>query len=283
VPSAPTPSSLVRLAGDVGEAVLRAGIPWAEAAAQSRVTGVSRHRPWPLPDAPWLQAQTWRDLLFAHWAVPPEALRPAVPAQIPIDTFGGSAWIGITPFEVSGLRLRGSPPPPLLSRFPETNVRTYTTLDGRPGIWFLSLDAASALAVAAARRSYRLPYFRARMSVEPGPDRIRYRTRRSAPPASLALEYGAAGDVFHAAAGTVEHFLTERYCLYALDEQQRVLRADIHHAPWPLQLAEAEIRENSMTAPYGIALPAEPPLLHFSRRQDVVIWPLRAHVSPSEP
>jgi uncharacterized protein YqjF (DUF2071 family) len=153
-------------------------------------------------------------------------------------------------------------------------VRTYTTLDGRPGIWFLSLDAASRLAVAGARLAYRLPYFSAHMSARRDGGAIRYRTARSSSKASLALSYGPVGDAFSAAAGTLEHFLTERYCLYTLGADRRVMTTDIHHAPWPLRPAQAELGENTMTAPHGIPL-GHPPSLLFSSRQDVVIWPPR--------
>ena len=118
------------------------------------------HRPWPLPGRPWIMGQTWEDLLFAHWRVEEATLRAVVPPQIPIDGFDGSAWIGVTPFRVTGLRARLSLPLPGTARFPEVNVRTYATIDGRPGIYFFSLDTPNRLAVATARRVYRLPYFR---------------------------------------------------------------------------------------------------------------------------
>ena len=221
--------------------------------------------------------QTWARLLFMHWPLAPELLRPAVPARLPIDTFDGRAWIAITPFEVLGARLHATPPLPGLSRFPELNVRTYTTVDGRPGIWFLSLDAASAPAVAAARRAYRLPYFRARMTIARRGERVSYGSESVAadrPRAALHVEYAPTGPGFVPRPGTLEHFLVERYCLYVLDGAQRVHRAEIHHAPWRLRPAEATIRANTMTAPYGIELPAQAPLLHYADRQDVVIWPL---------
>jgi uncharacterized protein len=254
-------------------------LPRAVAAARRQRAGLrhTAHRPWPLPERRWLMGQTWTQLLFMHWPLAPEQLRPAVPAELPIDTFGGSAWIGITPFEVVGLRLRATPPLPWLSRFPELNVRTYTTVDDRPGIWFLSLDAARAVAVVAARRAYRLPYFRARMEIARAGGRIAYRSESASaerPRAALDAEYAPTAGAFTARPGTLEHFLCERYCLYALDDARRVHRADIHHPPWPLQPAEATIRENTMTAPYAIELPAERPLLHYAERQDVVIWPL---------
>jgi uncharacterized protein YqjF (DUF2071 family) len=195
-----------------------------------------------------------------------------VPAELPLDTFDGRAWLGVTPFEVSGLRLVGTPPVPRLSRFPETNVRTYTTVGGRPGIYFFSLDAASCAAVAGARLTYRLPYFRARMTIQRAGGEIHYCSRRIGGRAELIARYRATGPPRHPQPGTLEYFLTERYCLYTLDARRRMLRAEIHHPPWPLQPAAGEIHRNTMTAPRGIELPAEP-LLHFAARQDVLIWP----------
>ena len=219
--------------------------------------------------------QTWEDLLFAHWPVPPGPVRGHVPAPLTIDTFDGSAWVGITPFRVRGLRLRATLPAPVVSSFLELNARTYVTFGGKPGIWFFSLDASSALAVAGARRFYRLPYFRARMTAVSAGRAIAYTSARrdgDAQPARWRARYEPVGDVYSAATGSLDHFLTERYCLYAFDDG-RLFRADIHHRPWPLQPAEADIAENTMMPP-GIE-PSAPPLLHLARRQDVVIWPLR--------
>ena len=223
-------------------------------------------------------AQTWRDLLFAHWPLPPDVVQRALPPALSVDTYDGSAWIGVTPFELTGLRPRGGVPLPGVSHFPELNVRTYTTVGGKPGIYFLSLDAASRLAVIAARRAYRLPYFHADMALGRRAGAIHYRSRRTGndgAPAAFEAEYRPVGDVFHADRGTLEYSLTERYCLYTVDESGRVLRGEIQHPPWPLQQAEASITANTMTAPWGIELPPRQPLLHFSRLQEVVIWPLR--------
>ncbi|HEX7299613.1 MAG TPA: DUF2071 domain-containing protein [Solirubrobacteraceae bacterium] len=247
--------------------------------AQGRVTRIREHRPWPLPRSPWVMGQTWTDLLFAHWDVAPASVQAAVPPQLPLDTHDGRAWIGVTPFRVRNLRLRLTFPVPVLSTFPEINVRTYVVVDGKPGIYFFSLDADSPLAVAAARRLYRLPYFRARMSIERHGSGARFLSRRSAPEAPAEAVFRAgyvpAGDAFEARPGTLEHWLTERYCLYTLDERRRVLRGEIHHPPWPLQHARAEIETNTMTAEIGLELGDEP-LLHYARRQDVVFWPLQA-------
>jgi uncharacterized protein YqjF (DUF2071 family) len=242
---------------------------------QGRVTRIRDHRPWPMPRRPWVMAQTWLDLLFAHWSVAPSALEGVVP--LPLDTFDGRAWIGVTPFAVRNLRVRLTLPVPFVSTFPEINVRTYVVVDGKPGIFFFSLDAASALAVAAARRFYRLPYFRARMHIERDGAGIRYGTSRDdagAPaPAVFNASYRPTGATFRAAPGTLEHWLTERYCLYTLDDARRPQRAEIHHPPWPLQPAQADIVANAMGAEVGLALEGEP-LLHYARRQDVVFWGL---------
>jgi uncharacterized protein len=269
-------SRALRAGQDLAEAVV-ASLPSPDF-SQSRVLVQTANRPWPQPAEPWLMAQTWRDLLFAHWALPSEAVTGIAPPALTLDPFDGQAWIGITPFEVSGLRPRGAPPVPRLSRFPELNVRTYVSLVGKPSIFFLSLDAASSLAVHAARRSYRLPYFRARMMIERAGGEIRYaceRVSRDGEPADFAAEYQPSSEPLQAEPGSLEYFLTERYCLYTIDEAGRPLRADIQHPPWPLQNASATIRANTMTRPWRIELPAEPPVLHYSGVQRVVIWPLR--------
>jgi uncharacterized protein YqjF (DUF2071 family) len=222
--------------------------------------------------------QTWTDLLFAHWSVAPTLLAGAVPAELALDTRDGRGWIGVTPFRVRHLRPRLTLPAPVFSTFPEINVRTYVVVGGKPGIYFFSLDAGSALAVAAARRLYRLPYFRARMSIRSDGATTRFVSRRTAPeapsPAAFIAGYAAVGDAFEPVAGTLEHWLTERYCLYTLDGQRRVQRAEIHHPPWRLQHARADIEANTMAAEVGLALEGEP-LLHYARRQDVVFWTLR--------
>ena len=187
----------------------------------------------------------------------------------------------MTPFVVRGLRPHGVPPVPVLSSFPELNVRTYVTVGGRPGIHFLSLDAASRPAVTAARRAYRLPYFHARMKASRAGDDIAYRSERissDGPPAEFEATYGPAGPRLDVVDGSLERWLAERYCLYTLDAEGRVMRGEIHHPPWPLQPAHAEIARNTMAEPVGIELGGEP-LLHFSRRQDTVIWRL-AYAQP---
>ena len=254
------------------------------------------HRPWPLPAGRWVLAQSWHDLLFAHWPVPANDLRPLVPGCLDLDTRDGSAWVGVVPFRMSGVRPRGLPPLPGLSRFPELNVRTYVRgVSGgegdRPGVFFFSLDAANPVAVAVARTFFHLPYFRAEMSCDPAPgEGVRYRSRRThrgAPPAEFRGTYAPAGEVSPAKPGTLEHFLIERYCLYAVEKRSggpdRVRRTEIHHEPWPLRPAAAEIEVETVAASMGIPIPNRPPLLHFARRIDVLVWPSRRPAGSGRP
>jgi uncharacterized protein len=223
-------------------------------------------------------AQSWHDLLFAHWPIDSVLLRPLIPSGLEIDTFQRQAWIAVVPFRMSGVRLRWTPAVPWLSAFPELNVRTYVTAGGKPGVWFFSLDAGNPLAVAVARAWFHLPYFRARMSCEDSVGGIRYkseRTHRGARVGVLEANYRLGGEISEPQPGTLEHFLTERYCLYAADSAGRIFRGEIHHQPWPLQVAEAEFVRNTMTEAAGFPLSQSRPLLHFARRQDVVVWPLQ--------
>jgi uncharacterized protein YqjF (DUF2071 family) len=232
------------------------------------------HRPWPLPRRPWIMAQTWKRLLFAHWPLPERILRPLVPEALVLQTFDGRAWLGVTPFVVSALRPRTAPMIASLT-FPEINVRTYVTLDDRPGVFFFSLDAGSALAVAGARAVYALPYFRAEFSVTSDGPGVRYRSRRvdrRAPRAEFGAAYRPTGPAIPSTPGSLAHWLTERYCLYAVTRRGRLRGAEIHHPVWPLQPAEAEIDVNRMTDGLGFDLPGSPPILHFAERLDVHVW-----------
>jgi uncharacterized protein YqjF (DUF2071 family) len=212
-------------------------------------------------------AQRWRDLLFAHWPVAAAVLRPLVPANLELDLRDGEGWIGVVPFRMEGIRPRGVCALPVVSATPEINVRTYVRHGGKSGVYFFSLDAASALVVWGARRFFGLPYYRARMTCRCDSETVRYDTARRSGGAEFRGWYRPAGAVQLAAAGTLEHWLTERYCLLTA-----TARADILHAPWPLQRAEAEIDVNTMAAAAGIELPDCAPLLHFARRLDVKVW-----------
>ncbi len=243
-----------------------------DARRQARSLEQTEHRPWPVPDRRWTMGQTWEELLFAHWRVPLEAVRHHVPHELEVELHDGSAWLGITPFRLRALRGRGLLPVPGTSSFLELNVRTYVrAADEKPGIWFFSLDASSRLAVEAARRTYRLPYFHARMSLDRSGEWRDVECARNGERGKVfSGRYRPAGDVFHAEPGSLKWFLTERYCLYTTDRRGVLHRAEIHHGPWPLQPAQAELELVSI-APLELRGDA---LCHFSARQDTLIWPL---------
>jgi uncharacterized protein YqjF (DUF2071 family) len=217
--------------------------------------------------------QTWHDLLFAHWPIDPRQLRPKIPAEFPLDLYDGVAWVAVVPFRMTNVGPRGVPALPMASAFPELNVRTYVTVDGKPGVYFFSLDAASAMAVAAARALFNLPYYRASMSIARRGLEIEYQSRRiTGGSAELTARYAQDGSPFQPRAGSLEYFLTERYCLYHKSRRGRPYRLEIHHPPWTLRAAHAQLVDNTMAQASGVALPSEAPLLHFVERQDVVAW-----------
>ncbi|MBP1961000.1 YqjF family protein [Paenibacillus aceris] len=235
-------------------------------------------RPWPHLAKPWIMHQIWNDLLFAHWSVPVKIIREHVPAHIPIDTFEGTAWLGVVPFHMSGVTFRGIPALPYFSSFPEINVRTYVTIDGKPGVYFFSLDAHNKFAVETARSFFHLPYFYTKIEVKELPkDTIRYHSVRQDPRArqgEFLAEYLPTSPTRLAMPGTLEYWLTERYCLYCQDRRGNIYRGEIDHEPWPLQSAEANIIINTLPHSFGINLPEHSPVLHFAKQLKVKIWAL---------
>lgn len=235
------------------------------------------HREWPMPTGPWVMTQIWHDLLFAHWPIAPDTLRPLIPAMLELDTFEQEAWVGIVPFHMSNVHPRGLPSVYGLSQFPELNVRTYVKRKGEiPGVYFFSLDAGNPIAVAIARSVFHLPYFNATMNSKRIGDTIHYnshRTHRGAPPADYTATYRPIAPVRYAQPGTLEHWLTERYSLYTT-LKNTVYRGEIHHSRWPLQVAELETTRDTMALSHGIHIPDTNPLLHYSEKQEVLIWSL---------
>lgn len=234
------------------------------------------HRPFPLPDAPWVMRQSWRNLLFAHWPVAASALRDALPSCLEIDTFEGSAWVAVVPFSMNEVCPRFVSPMPWISDFLELNVRTYVSHNGIRGVFFFSLDCSNPLAVRVARSFFHLPYYDAEMSLEASGSEIRYHSVRHATAEEFKVNYAPVGGLLQTSADSIEHFLTERYCLYTTDSAGKLKQGVIHHLPWPLQKAEAEIFRNTMiSSRLGFSLPDTEPLLHFSKSIDTVEWMLR--------
>jgi uncharacterized protein YqjF (DUF2071 family) len=200
-------------------------------------------------------------------------MRALIPEQLTLDTFDGACWVGVVPFHMSGIRRRRLPALPGLSRFPELNVRTYVTYGGKPGVYCFSLDAANLPAVLAARTFYHLPYYHANMTSQERDGAIHYSSRRYRALAEFRGGYRPTAEVRLADKNSVDHWFTERYCLYTTHRGQ-VYRGEIHHAPWPLQNADAELETNTVAAAAGISLPETMPHLMFARKLDVLIWPL---------
>ncbi len=245
------------------------------------LTEHTAHRPWPLPARPWVMTMSWCDLLFAHWELPAAQLRPLIPPGLALDTFEDRAFLGVVPFRMESVGPRGLgwlpgrlPGP---RAFPELNVRLYVHRDGKPGVFFLSLDATSPLAVWGARRFFHLPYCHAEIALRQAGGWIRFRSLRRDPRLAAGAflgRYRSRGERLEAPPGSLEHWLTERYCLYAVDHRGTVYRGDIHHLPWPLHAAEAELELHSVATAHGLPLDPQPSLLHFVHRIDVVAWGL---------
>jgi hypothetical protein len=236
-------------------------------------------RTWDLPKRSWVMRMTWSELLFAHWPVDGNVLAPMLPKGLELDTREGTAWIGIVPFLMSDIALRFCPSLPGLSRFLELNVRTYVIHNGKPGVWFFSLDAANRIAVRVARATFNLPYMDALMSMrtkstEQDTPTIGYqsqRVHRGEPPACFDASYRPQSKTFRALTGTLEHWLTARYCLYSADRKGNLYRGEIDHPPWTLSAATCQFRQNTMCQSLGIKLDGEPHLL-FAQPVAVRAW-----------
>ncbi len=217
----------------------------------------------------------WRELLFAHWVVDAAVVRPLIPAALQLDLFEDRCYVGAVPFLMENVTPRGMPPLPGLHAFPELNLRTYVTAGGKPGVWFFSLDAGQKLAVRTARRFFHLPYFDAKFDIDLAGGAVAYksvRTHKGAAEAQFSATYRATGPVYEADPGSLDAWLTDRYCLYSADRAGNTYRGEIDHPPWPLQKAEATIQINTLGVGLGIGLPQQPATLHFAKSLDVKAW-----------
>jgi len=208
------------------------------------------HRPWLPPDSQWLLSQRWNDLLFAHFAIEPPKLRRLVPDALTLDLYDGFAWLTISPCCTSHMRPSGVPPLPGVSFFSQLNLRTCVTMEGKPGLFHFSVDAGNLSAVWFARVFFRMPYWHSAIQVSgatirarhPEERAIRFRSRRLHGPASLDgpakfdVVYSPEGDPVRARRGSLDEFLTERYCVYSWN-RRKFYRTEVHHQPWPLQQA----------------------------------------------
>ncbi len=257
------------------------------------------HRPYPLPAGQWRLRQRWNDLLFAHWPIPAEALAAKLPPGLEPDLFDGSAWLGVIPFWMNHVQTRVAGrlalTTPTVSSFPELNLRTYvrSRVSGLAGVYFYSLDCANPLAVLGARTLFHLPYFLASMSrTTSAAGQVEYTSQRllTRTPARYAATYAptrkatTARSAARPAQGrtgsdSLAKFLSERYCLFT-PSRGHMLVGHIHHQPWTLEPAEAEIRLNEIPQAHGFTLPDIPPVLQYARSLDVLLWGLERDTPP---
>lgn len=236
------------------------------------------HRPWPMPSKPWNMRQKWRNFLFCHWPVSPDVLRSLIPSFLQVDTFEQNAWIGIIVFEMKGIYLRGMPIVSVVPGFAEINVRTYVQYNGKPGIFFLSLDVGDWASLKIAKRWYHLPYQASDVTFQNEGQSYKCLSKRRKNQeiaAQFQVKYTPISDVFVPMPGTIEHFLTERYCLYSTDLRGNLYSGEIHHQVWPLQHAKAEILNNTLLSPFDIDITEEKHLFHFSKGVDTLFWNIR--------
>ncbi len=226
------------------------------------------HRPWPLPAGKWLLTQTWLDLAFIHWEIDYDDLRARIPAELEIDTYDRKAWIAIVPFDMKGVTFRGCPKWSPLSDFPEINVRTYVTYQGKPGVWFFSLDIPKKFAVWAARTFFHLPYRFGGVSTSDYSGTIQYESQVK--DEFFKATYCPVGKSTWDPS-SFEKWSTERYCLYCQSKHGTLYRTEVHHAEWPLEVANLDVDRNSLLTNFKIK--ERHPSVLFSKRIDVVAYP----------
>jgi len=249
-------------------------------------------RPWPLPQAPWIMSQQWRDITFIHYAVDSNMLHPFIPKGLELDTYHDQAWISIVVLQVHHLRLRFMPPIPGMMDFNQINIRTYVrSSEGKPGVYFLRIGATSRLAVFGASTFMHMPFVHADLRIDPmHPDK----SQLSHPPiqridcslsdhTKLRLRATPVSSPYPAVTNPLTKWLTERYCQYSDSLHPVPLQAkgavssellitDIQHSPWSVQTANVSVEENSLLQPFGIALPSSPHLATYTMKLQAYIW-----------
>lgn len=235
---------------------------------------IDRTAPTRRPSGPARGFQQWRSLLFIHWEVAEETLRHLVPRSLDLDLLDGKAYVGVVPFAMEGVRPAWCPRFAAF-RFLETNVRTYVIHRGRPGVYFFSLDAASRIAVWAARKFWGLPYFDATMEMRVEEEEVFYETRRPDGP-HHRVRYRWGEPLGSSREGTAEFFFLERYLLF-VERQNQILAGQVHHSPYPAHQAEIlEVNDSLMDAAGLAKLSETPCFVHYSPGVDVEIFDLRA-------
>lgn len=234
----------------------------------------TEHRRQPLPKGPWVMTQKWEDLLFLNFPISAETMRHHIPDGLELDTYEGKAWVTVIPFKITDMRLRLLPPFPYIRKFLELNLRTYVQKDDTPGIYFFSLDASKLLPVIGARMTT-LPYYYAKMNLKKKGDWFHYYSkRRSLDNPEFKGKYRPVSDLFYPEAGTLAHWLVERYYLWT-DIGNTLLAGGIHHLPW--QIAEAEVQLQQVQYPTFLSNPAaeQEMIFYYAPSMRVLFWPFK--------
>jgi uncharacterized protein len=229
------------------------------------------HRQWPLPTGNWRWQQSWLDLAFIHYRVAIADLRSLVPAQLTIEECDGTAWVSLVPFRMAGVRRRPFPCLPGMGEFLELNLRTYVSFRGQPGVWFFSLEAESLPIVMGGRMVYHVPYHWARLSCTRHQDVVNWTSQRRLGRGACQLSYRIGRDPVAAPPGSLIHWLTERYFLYA-GTASRLWQVPVHHAPWELRTGELLAHDGNLLALAGIAADLSEPLLQYSPGVHAISW-----------
>ncbi|MCJ7842651.1 DUF2071 domain-containing protein [Lederbergia sp. NSJ-179] len=234
----------------------------------------TNQRPFPLPESRWLMTQTWNHLLFCHWPIDEKVIQPLIPPEFELDKFAGKAWLGVIPFQVTDMRIRGLPKPPYLHTYLELNIRTYVTYKGTPGIYFLALDADKWSAVWGGKIGALLPYRKANMEMQERKNRIHFQSKPLDPSQkerTLSIQYQPISESYSPTTDSLEYWLFERYCFFILFKN-RVFRGDIHHNHWKVSQAVAKIDQ-----PFFFTLfqnRHDAPLFHYTRKKQAFMWML---------
>jgi len=217
--------------------------------------------------------QVWEDLLFLHWPIEEALIRPLIPEGLEIDTFEDKAWIGITPFRLTGLRLMSLPPIPGFSEFNEINVRTYVLHEGKPGIWFFSLDASKVIPAMGARVFFGLPYYSAEIEFLKAEREFRFAMRRNLATDTHFRGQWSQGVRLRAPdTDSLAFFLIERYALFA-QAAGGLNMTRIYHHPWILEEVTKVSYESTLISSLGLPEPKSEPLAHFSSSPlTVQVW-----------
>jgi hypothetical protein len=233
-----------------------------------KILADNQHRPWPIPTGQWQYYQEWNNALFLHWIVPVELIRDLVPAELPIDTFEGKAWVSLVAFTMEKIRPRLLPSLNYISNFHEINLRTYVNYKGKSGVYFLNIEAEKALSTFIARQLSGLPYEKAEIRRFVKGTDYSYTSVNKGKNFKFNTDFTLGNKI--ESKSDLDKWLTERYSLY-LKKDNKLYRYQIHHAEWPLH----NVAVNKLECNYAIkqmVLNNTPPLQHYSKGIRVIAW-----------